>query len=125
MRIVALILSFMIFHQSMDVCAHDLGRAAMEHHQDNDNSIQSSDQKTHCCAAKTQKEDHEKNDKNDHKHCNGDFCKCISCIKVFLTDTSVSIDLKLTNVILDTKVNQFVSVHSFDFNPNLKHPPRV
>ncbi len=124
-RIVAFILSFLIFHQSMGICVHDLQHDDIEQAESVNNDTPTCDQQSHCCAAKNQDQHDDDNQETNHHHCNGDFCKCITCIKVFLTDSRVNIEIAPDNVILQTDINQFVAVYSFEFNSRLIHPPQV
>lgn len=124
-RIVALILSFLILHQSLEVCVHDIEHEDIAQSESACMETPSNDQQSHCCASKGQNQHDDDDQEKNHHHCNGDFCKCITCIKVFLTDNRVNIEITPDNVILQTDINQLVAVYSFDFNPRLIHPPRV
>ena len=126
MRLVILILSFLIFNQSIEVCVHEPKSDPIEEQvASNKSEVEScdikSDNKKNCCSSNKDNNDHSKK----HKHCNSDLCKCISCVKVFLTDSRVNIVLEEKNIILKDDINQSISFHSFDFNLRLIHPPRV
>lgn len=129
MRLLILILSYLIFNQSIEVCVHEPNSDPIEEQiASNMSDVEScdniSDNKKHCCSSVTSDKDSKDHGKK-HKHCNSDLCKCISCVKVFLTDARVYIVLEEKNTILKGDINQSISIHSFDFNLRLIHPPRV
>ncbi|MCZ2102178.1 MAG: hypothetical protein LC107_11635 [Chitinophagales bacterium] len=116
----------MIFYQSMEICIHDSEDISMATEQQASQQQEvKCDQQNHCCASKIQNQHDDDNENEEHHHCNGDFCKCISCAKVFLTDSRVNIEIKPLIIHLDTEINKLVAIHSYDFYPQLTHPPRV
>ncbi|HRO07656.1 MAG TPA: hypothetical protein PK047_02240 [Saprospiraceae bacterium] len=125
MRIIALILSFFIFHQSLDVCAHDLKQVPAKDIQTVPSStISNYEHKNDCCSALKQHDQHNSDKEDNHKHCNGDFCKCMTCIKVYLSDSRVRFELNFKSSFLNEDINQTVFYHSYDFYTKLVHPPK-
>lgn len=128
MKIVALILSFFIFHQSLSVCGPKLisgtsdkeGQECMVANGDN-GPVKSCCSKLHKKDGKEQKEQKEKK----HKGCCGDNCKCLTCAKIFLHTLKYYSYTEIENTIYTKSNNMPVLVHSFDFHPSLTNPPQV
>ncbi|MBP6446047.1 MAG: hypothetical protein KA341_04530 [Saprospiraceae bacterium] len=125
MKIVALILSFIIFHQSLSVCAlkllpsqsskESLG-CSIEH--DNNAPVKN------CCSKLHKKEGKDQKEKK-HKGCCGDNCKCLTCAKIFLHTLEYYSIKESENTIYKENNNMPVLFHSFDFHLSLTNPPQV
>ncbi len=118
MRILALILSIIIFHQSLSVCGPRLNMHANQKAQ---TECKSDKPTKSCCAKNEQKQD----DHKDQDGCCGDNCKCLTCAKVFLnniptTDIKWSEEIEITN-----RVIYPLFTHSYDFHPSIAYPPNV
>lgn len=125
MKIVALILSFIIFHQSLSVCGPKMlltqtGKESTECNLvlDNDAPVKS------CCSKLHKKEGKEQKEKKN-KGCCGDACKCLTCAKVFLHTLKYYSFKESENTIYHEKNNRPVLFHSFDFHLSLTNPPQV
>jgi hypothetical protein len=125
MKIVALILSFFIFHQSLSVCGPKLisgtsgkeGQECMVANGDN-GPVKS-------CCSKLHKKDGKEQKEKKHKGCCGDNCKCLTCAKIFLHTLKYYSYTEIENTIYTKSNNMPVLVHSFDFHPSLTNPPQV
>lgn len=123
MKYLALILSFIIFSQSLSVCgpsiAHNRKPELISHCKVDFTHLKNS--KTHSCCNKKDKP----TDNKEKKDCCGDDCKCFCCIKVFIT----SLDYYKTSEVDLAPVAEnsipAIKVHSFDFHPSISYPPQV
>jgi hypothetical protein len=123
MKIVAFILSFLIFGQSLTVCRPSI----LSSFKSQESIVCSSDtkgleaNKKSCCTKNKKSSDQQK----DKKGCCGDNCQCLTCGKVFLTTfqfTKISFEEKLE---ISEKVIYPIFFHSFDFHPSIAYPPNV
>ncbi|MBK8348937.1 MAG: hypothetical protein IPL08_15505 [Saprospiraceae bacterium] len=120
MKIVALILSLLIFCQSLSVCGPTFYR-----HQVNSKGseckIEDAGKSTPvkgCCSKKDNKQ-------KDKKGCCGDNCQCITCAKVCL-NTFLFTKITISEPNTFTKKVLFpVLVHSYDFHPSISYPPNL
>lgn len=122
MKVVALILSFIVFSQSLSVCGPTIGHGQHKEETKNckmDNADQSATKKVSCCSKKAEK-NHDHQEKDD---CCGDNCKCFTCAKVLL-NPSYRVEIQaLQNVIRTENTIEPVLVKSFDFHPSIAYPP--
>lgn len=124
MKYLALILSIIIFHQSLSVCAPDVVKHLRKNTKvscsvDNENSSFVG-QKHSCC--KSSKNDTNEDQKDD---CCGDNCKCLSCLKVFTPDWSAkTIELQSISKAMIQRTILPVLCHSYDFHKAIKNPPK-
>lgn len=123
MKILTLILSFIIFSQSLSVCGPSISHpqtplVLKECKIDISGLINENDHS--CCIKKDQSCQEDEN-----KDCCGDDCKCFCCIKVCLNNfyyyKTAASDLS----VFTEKNNTFIGVHSFDFHPSISYPPQV
>jgi hypothetical protein len=123
MKHLALILSFIIFSQSLSVCgpsiAHNPKREIISDCKVNFTDLKNS--KTHSCCSKIDKPAQ----KEEKKDCCGDDCTCFCCVKVFINslDCYKTSDSDLSPVA--EKNISAIRVHSFDFHPSISYPPQV
>lgn len=123
MKIVAFILSIIIFHQSLSVCGPKLG--GLKTSDDTETcSMDSKSKVKSCCAKLHQDHKQEKKDKK-HKGCCGDDCKCLTCAKIYLHGLMYfSIEEMDISNFGERNIMPLL-VHSFDFHPSLTYPPQV
>lgn len=123
MRVFAVILSLIIFCQSLSVCGPKILHPIEKDNVCSINYSQKAPIKS-CCTKLHKNQSKDTKDKKQ-KGCCGDNCKCITCAKVYLNHLPY---FKLT--FLDTTffVERNIKpiwYHSFDFHPSLIHPPQV
>ncbi len=120
MRYIALIFAFLIFGQSLSVCAPDI--ALLPKDVATKVCTASSSEKKHSCC-KSEEHDTEKEQKDG---CCGEGCKCFSCIKVFVQYfNNNSTDLVFQEKIIAKRNISPVLFYSFDFHYTLINPPQV
>ncbi len=125
MKLFSLILSIVVFFQSLSVCGPRFSHSVSEG-KDNTCTIDYSKKSPvkSCCSKLQQKHDKDTQDKNQ-KGCCGDDCKCLTCAKVFL-NTLPYFDFPVVIVELLVERNiKPIRFHSFDFHPSLIQPPQV
>ena len=124
MKQLALFFAFIIFSQSLSVCAPDLYFQSIS-----SNNILSAfatdthcDSKTKSCCKKTDLPSGE--DEHQDGKCCGENCHCFTCIKVFTKNLN-TIDLidQLRPIIV--KNISPVFFHSFDYHSDQFHPPQI
>ena len=123
MKVVTLILSIIIFCQSLSVCGPTFDKshsttAVKECKMDID--VKSTSKKS-CCSKKEQKHD----DHKDEDGCCGDNCQCLTCAKVFLNTFQFSKIKWLEEIEITKKIIYPVFVHSYDFHPSIAYPPNA
>lgn len=131
MRIVALILSFLIFHQSMSFCTHHTAvqsemtesrSCTMDMADDVKIDIDSS--KKSCCEFKS-KHIEKDNNEDTEKGCCGDNCRCFTCVNVIFQILNSELQSELAPIVVGEDINQLVFVHSYDYYDSKINPPRV
>jgi len=120
MRYIALIFAFLIFGQSLSVCAPDIAFVPKDVTTQVCNAP-SSEKKHSCCKSK----EHDTKEEEQEDGCCGEGCKCFSCIKVFVHYLLGKAEPSFTENIFAERNISPVLVHSFDFHYTLINPPRV
>jgi hypothetical protein len=122
MKVVALILSIIVFSQSLSVCGPTFGQRPHKEEAKNckmDDADQTAAKKVSCCSKKTERK-HDHQEKDD---CCGDNCKCFTCSKVLL-NTTYRVEIEgIHNSIKTENTIEPVLVKSFDFHPSIAYPP--
>lgn len=140
MKALVLILSILIFGQSLSVCGpeiahhkHDLLVAQEDFRYDQEpsndvcqvvGSIEKSSNEHNCCADKNSKNHHTSDSSEDESDCCGDACHCFCCAKILLNNApegSVAPDIFVK---VSAEPSGMVPVHSFDFHPSISNPPQ-
>ncbi|MBC7884364.1 MAG: hypothetical protein H7X99_02750 [Saprospiraceae bacterium] len=119
MKYIALIFAFIIFGQSLSVCAPDIAlvkktESAKECHAD----VQKSPK--HSCCKNNDKDDDDTKD-----GCCGEGCKCFSCFKVFIPYFQGNSEFILIEKLIAERNISPVLCHSFDFHYTIINPPQV
>lgn len=123
MRVVALILSLIIFFQSLSVCGPKLNILKEKEKVCTIDYKQNTPVKS-CCSKISKNLGKDTKDKKQ-KGCCGDDCKCITCAKVYLNHLpAFTITYFETSVFVERNIKP-ICYHSFDFHPSLIHPPQV
>lgn len=120
MRYIALIFAFLIFGQSLSVCAPEIAFVPKDVATQVCNTAPSNDKKHSCCKSKEHDTEEEKNE-----GCCGEGCKCFSCIKVFVHYLIGKTQSEFTENTFTERNTSIVLVHSFDFHYTLINPPQV
>lgn len=124
MKILSIILSLIIFCQSLSVCGDIVCHKTNSKEKNSctiDNSAQKCTEEKISCCDKKDKEEH--NDKK--KDCCGDHCTCFCCVKIII---SKPLFYKTTESVSDNYTKAIViqfTAHSFDFHPSISGPPKV
>lgn len=123
MKYIALIFSFLIFFQSLTVCAPVIykQRLAAEKAVCQNFSVSNKDNKKHSCCNKMPKSDNTE----DKDGCCGDDCTCICCTKVFFQNNFSKSIISIQDIIFVETNIPLLFCHSFDFHQILVAPPRV
>ena len=119
MRYIALIFAYLIFGQSLSVCAPDIAFVPKDVTTQVCNAP-TSEKKHSCCKSKEHDTKEEQED-----GCCGEGCKCFSCIKVFVPYLLGKAEPSFTENIFAERNISPVLVHSFDFHYTLINPPQV
>lgn len=124
MKILAIILSVLLFCQSLSVCGPAIGINQKSNTTTECNANPSSSRnytKKKCCSHKEKS-----NQKKDTKKgCCGDNCQCLTCAKVFIPMfqyTRINIEDQTTPA---KKVVCPVFFHGFDFHASIGYPPNI
>lgn len=120
MRLLAFILSFVIFSQSLAVCGPHLQTTVHK-------TLSGYGVEKNSCHAETKnccsKEKDKAKDNHEKKGCCDQGCKCFCCIKVFVTEHLSSNINPLFDLFIER--NQIpVFTHSFDFHQDVSYPPQ-
>lgn len=116
MRVFLIILSILIFRQSVTVCMPSMINASTK--------VVSKASCTHACCKMTHKKeskDNSSSQNDDHK------CKCSSC-KVLSTMPAYSFkhEIHSCTVTISTRNTvKPVQIHSYDFHDKISYPPQV
>ena len=119
MRYIALIFAFLIFGQSLSVCAPDIAFVPKDVTTKVCNAP-TSEKKHSCCKSKENDTEEEQKD-----GCCGEGCKCFSCIKAFVHFFISKAEVTFTENIFAERNISPVLVHSYDFHYTLINPPQV
>jgi len=123
MKVLALILSFIIFSQSLSVCgpsiAHIQKPLLVKECTVDTSSLKNN--KAHSCCSKKDKLSHD----DEKKDCCGDNCKCFCCAKVCINSLYYYKTAELDLSIFSEKNIPAIKVNSFDFHPSISYPPQV
>jgi hypothetical protein len=124
MKIVVVILSLILFSQSLSVCGPSLTSptkesCSTETISDDGNA---SHEKIHsCCSAKKAKDS--KKDK-PKKGCCSDGCKCFCHSPVIVINWAKLEKREIVESPAQERNNMPILVHSFDFHPSVSYPPQ-
>lgn len=122
MKIVAIILSLIIFSQSLSVCAPAFGPSQQNEdvrHCGIEKSESAKPVKS-CCV----KKGGNKQDQKEKKGCCGENCQCFTCSKVFFSEAEYLYNLAYTENTIYVEQTMFpLYVHSYDFHPSISYPP--
>jgi hypothetical protein len=140
MRSIAIILSIVIFGQSLSVCgpeiAHNNNHSLLSqagcsdsHEPYNDHcrisaGIEQADDQHGCCADKTSNNHQTSDSSGDEKDCCGDACHCFCCTKVMLNNAPLGTAATEIQVSFSAEPCTLVVVHSFDFHQSISNPPQ-
>ena len=140
MRSIAIILSVVIFSQSLSVCGPEIAHhkhhslishegCSEDHHLSLDFCQVSSDvtkagDQYGCCADKSAKNHNTSDSSGDEKDCCGDACHCFCCAKVLLNFLPVGTSSNEIPVSASVEPCSLVVVHSFDFHQSIANPPQ-
>lgn len=120
MRILAVILSLVIFVQSLAVCGPHFNIPVRE-------EVRLSEPEKKSCHAESKKCCHSKKQDTEEKskknHC-GQDCKCFCCVKVFFLNQEITMQNYHTPIHFE-KNQKPVFIHSFDFHQDVTNPPRA
>lgn len=123
MKFLALILSIVIFSQSLSVCgppvAHRQKMLPVKECKIDLLGLKSN--KTHSCCSKKDKTSHDK----EKKDCCGENCKCFCCAKVCIDSLYFYKTLESDLSVFAEQNIPAIKVHSFDFHPSISYPPQV
>ena len=126
MRYIALIFAFVIFGQSLSVCAPSIYHLSKKT-ESPVCKVEYADGKElpKCCkkSLKSQDERHDSEDEDSHGCC-GDNCKCLCCVKVFIKQLPQDRMIHFSVKALVLKNIYPVYFHSFDYHSDTFHPPQ-
>lgn len=123
MKCISLIFSFLIFFQSLTVCAPPIYKQTMAAEKSlcQTVSLSNKENKKHSCCNKTSQSD----DSEDKDACCGDDCSCICCTKVFFQNNFSKSTFPIQDILfVETNILPLFC-HSFDFHLLLVTPPRI
>lgn len=127
MKILAVILSFLLFTQSFAMCKGTVDRYESLFNKiemcevNNEINTPSCTQKS-CCD--TSKND-DSSKKTSSKGCCGDDCRCFCSVKVFNTVLHTFKFPETKEEKYSNKVVLPLTVNSFDYHPSISYPPQV
>lgn len=140
MRLIAIILSVVIFGQSLSVCGPEIAYhrdALLLVHEGCNHNTASSMNACHvtedteksvgahgCCAATKSKNHNTSDSSDDEKDCCGDSCHCFCCAKILLNNAPRSSALAGIPAGMPDEPCTLIKVHSFDFHPSISNPPQ-
>lgn len=124
MKILALILSCVLFSQSLSVCKPSFLTIIEKSEIPNcnfQNTSYSQNAKHSCCIKKNKK-----NDKENHKKgCCGDGCTCCSHSSIFILNIPVENGAESFSKPRKEKTIFPLFVHSYDFHATVSYPPQA
>jgi hypothetical protein len=141
MKVLAVILSLLIFGQSLSVCGPEIAHRDHDHsmavpegckaeiHQPQDVcnanlNTHNSERNPSCCKSIQHENTDHKDHSDEENDCCGDACHCFCCAKVLLSHLPYGVNMpdELPDFSGDPSV--VITVNSFDFRPSISNPPQ-
>ncbi len=123
MKYIALILSFILFNQSLTVCTPSVIMSANSQKEatciSKEAFNKNGDSKS-CCEKKTDSSEHQSHDDG----CCDDGCKCLCCVKAFVIRIDSDDQKAIENKIIIDRVISPILFNSFDFHQTIITPPK-